>query len=75
MADRAFSDPAVNKAVLAHSAAGRFGTSLEIAEAVLWLCSGKASFRHYLVVDGGFLVGPNPAARWKGFGSRKRGTD
>jgi NAD(P)-dependent dehydrogenase (short-subunit alcohol dehydrogenase family) len=64
MADRAFSDPAVNKAVLAHHPIGRFGTSLEVAEAVLWMCSSKASFMtgHYIVLDGGFMVGPNPAA-------------
>jgi NAD(P)-dependent dehydrogenase (short-subunit alcohol dehydrogenase family) len=64
MADRAFADPVVNKAVLAHHPIGRFGTPLEVAEAVLWMCSSKASFMtgHYIVVDGGFLVGPNPNA-------------
>jgi NAD(P)-dependent dehydrogenase (short-subunit alcohol dehydrogenase family) len=64
MADRIFGDPAVNKAVLAHHPIGRFGTSLEVAEAVLWMCSSKSSFMtgHHIVLDGGFLVGPNPAA-------------
>lgn len=64
MAERAFGDPAANKAVLAHHPIGRFGKPLEIAEAVLWMCSSKASFMtgHYLVLDGGFLAGPNPNA-------------
>ena len=64
MSDRAFADPVVNRAVLAHHPIGRFGTPLEVAEAVLWMCSSKSSFMtgHYIVVDGGFLVGPNPAA-------------
>jgi NAD(P)-dependent dehydrogenase (short-subunit alcohol dehydrogenase family) len=64
MADRAFADPVISKAVLGHHPIGRFGTPLEVAEAVLWMCSSKASFMtgHYIVVDGGFLAGPNPAA-------------
>jgi NAD(P)-dependent dehydrogenase (short-subunit alcohol dehydrogenase family) len=39
---------------------GRIGTPREVAEAVLWLCSEKSSFMtgHYIVLDGGFLVGP-----------------
>ena len=37
---------------------GRIGQVDEVAEAVLWLCSGRASFvtGHSLVVDGGFTV-------------------
>jgi NAD(P)-dependent dehydrogenase (short-subunit alcohol dehydrogenase family) len=64
MADRAFADPVISKAVLGHHPIGRFGTPLEVAEAVLWMCSSKSSFMtgHYIVVDGGFLAGPNPAA-------------
>jgi len=64
MAERVFGEPAVNKAVLAHHPMGRFGTPREVSEAVLWLCSPKSSFMtgHYIVLDGGFLVGPNPAA-------------
>lgn len=62
MADRLFGDPEVGKRILAMHPIGRFGTALEIAEAVLWLCSDKSSFMtgHYIVLDGGFLVGPNP---------------
>jgi NAD(P)-dependent dehydrogenase (short-subunit alcohol dehydrogenase family) len=37
---------------------GRIGQVDEVADAVLWLCSGRASFvtGHTLVVDGGFTV-------------------
>jgi NAD(P)-dependent dehydrogenase (short-subunit alcohol dehydrogenase family) len=37
---------------------GRMGRVEEVAEAVLWLCSGKASFvtGHSLLVDGGFTA-------------------
>ena len=37
---------------------GRFGTTAEIAQAVLWLCSDDASFTtgHALAVDGGYLA-------------------
>jgi NAD(P)-dependent dehydrogenase (short-subunit alcohol dehydrogenase family) len=36
---------------------GRLGTSEEVAELVLWLCSAKASFvtGSYYPVDGGYL--------------------
>jgi NAD(P)-dependent dehydrogenase (short-subunit alcohol dehydrogenase family) len=63
MAERAFSDPEVSKRVLSMHPVGRFGKPMEIAEAVLWLCSDKSSFMtgHYIVLDGGMLAGPNPA--------------
>jgi NAD(P)-dependent dehydrogenase (short-subunit alcohol dehydrogenase family) len=37
---------------------GRFGKPEEIADAVVWLCSDKASFMtgHSLAIDGGFVV-------------------
>jgi NAD(P)-dependent dehydrogenase (short-subunit alcohol dehydrogenase family) len=37
---------------------GRLGRVEEVAEAVLWLCSDKASFvtGHSLIVDGGFTA-------------------
>ena len=40
---------------------GRFGEPLEVAEAVLWMCSSAAGFMtgQSLVLDGGFLAGPN----------------
>jgi len=62
MSDRAFADPEANKRVLALHPIGRFGKPMEVAEAVLWLCSSKSSFMtgHYIVLDGGMLVGPNP---------------
>jgi len=63
MAERAFGDPEVSKWVLAQHPISRFGKPLEIAEAVLWMCSEKASFMtgHYIVLDGGMRAGPNPA--------------
>ena len=63
MAERAFSDPEVSKRVLSMHPVGRFGKPMEIAEAVLWLCSDRSSFMtgHYMVLDGGMLAGPNPA--------------
>jgi NAD(P)-dependent dehydrogenase (short-subunit alcohol dehydrogenase family) len=64
MADRAFADPEVSKRILAQHPIGRFGKPIEIAEAVLWLCSDKSSFMtgHYITLDGGWLAGPNPNA-------------
>jgi len=61
MADRLFGAPAVHKQVLASHPIGRFGRSSEIAEGVLWMCSESASFMtgQSLVLDGGFLAGPN----------------
>jgi NAD(P)-dependent dehydrogenase (short-subunit alcohol dehydrogenase family) len=37
---------------------GRLGRVEEVADAVLWLCSGRASFvtGHSLIVDGGFTA-------------------
>jgi NAD(P)-dependent dehydrogenase (short-subunit alcohol dehydrogenase family) len=63
MADRAFADPAVNKWVLGLHPIGRFGRPMEIAEGVLWMCSERASFMtgQSMVLDGGFLAGPNAA--------------
>lgn len=64
MAERAFGDPEVNKRMLALHPIGRFGKPSEVAETVLWLCSGKSSFitGQYIGVDGGLLIGPNPNA-------------
>ena len=64
MAERAFGEPAVNKRMLSLHPLGRFGKPMEVAEAVLWLCSDKSSFTtgQYLGIDGGLLIGPNPNA-------------
>jgi NAD(P)-dependent dehydrogenase (short-subunit alcohol dehydrogenase family) len=62
MADRLFGGPEVQKWVLGLHPIGRFGQSLEVAEAVVWMCSSEASFMtgQSLVLDGGFLAGPAP---------------
>ena len=59
MAERLFSAPAVHKYLLDCHPVGRFGRPAEIADAVLWMCSERASFMtgQSLVLDGGFLAG------------------
>ena len=61
MASRLFGEPSVEKQILAMHALGRFGSPLEVAEAVVWMCSAKSSFMtgQYIVLDGGFLAGPH----------------
>jgi NAD(P)-dependent dehydrogenase (short-subunit alcohol dehydrogenase family) len=61
MGARLFGAPAVHKYVLSCHPIGRFGRPTEIAEAVVWMCSDRASFMtgQSLVLDGGFLAGPN----------------
>jgi NAD(P)-dependent dehydrogenase (short-subunit alcohol dehydrogenase family) len=61
MSDRIFGAPAVHKYVLSCHPIGRFGKAAEIAEAVVWMCSDRASFMtgQSLVLDGGFLAGQN----------------
>jgi NAD(P)-dependent dehydrogenase (short-subunit alcohol dehydrogenase family) len=62
MADRAYSQPEVNKFALGLHPMGRFGKPQEVSGAVLWMCSDAASFMtgQTLVLDGGLLAGPNP---------------
>jgi NAD(P)-dependent dehydrogenase (short-subunit alcohol dehydrogenase family) len=61
MADRIFRVPKLYKYVLSCHPIGRLGRPAEIAEAVLWMCSDRASFMtgQSLILDGGFLAGPN----------------
>ncbi|HEY2121945.1 MAG TPA: SDR family oxidoreductase [Candidatus Acidoferrum sp.] len=63
MSDRLFSVPAVNKITLALHPIGRFGKPAEVAEAVLFMLSDRASFMtgQSIVLDGGFLAGPSPS--------------
>ncbi len=62
MAERIFGEPEIRKHFIGMHPIGRFGTPMEVAEAVLWMCSDRASFMtgQSLVLDGGFLAGPNP---------------
>ena len=50
-------DPQHEARILEHTPVGRMGTSDEVAEAVVWLCSGAASVvtGHSMVIDGGLL--------------------
>jgi NAD(P)-dependent dehydrogenase (short-subunit alcohol dehydrogenase family) len=59
MADRIFRVPQIHKHVLSCHPIGRLGKPVEIAEAVVWMCSDRASFMtgETLVLDGGFLAG------------------
>ncbi len=62
MSERLFGAPEMNKFALGLHPIGRFGTPMEIAEAVLWMCSDRASFMtgQSLVLDGGMMAGPTP---------------
>ena len=62
MAKRLFGAPQIHKYVVGSHPIGRFARPSEIAEAVVWMCSDRASFMtgQSLVLDGGFLAGPNP---------------
>jgi len=62
MSDRTLRLPAARKYVVGCHPVGRLGTTTEIAEAVVWMCSSEAAFMtgHSLVLDGGFTAGPNP---------------
>jgi NAD(P)-dependent dehydrogenase (short-subunit alcohol dehydrogenase family) len=61
MGERLWGAPEAKKFALGLHPIGRFGTPMEIAEAVVWMCSDRASFMtgQSLVLDGGFLAGPN----------------
>lgn len=59
MAERAFNSPEIKQFMLGLHPIGRFGKPMEIAEAVLWMCSDRASFMtgQSLILDGGMLAG------------------
>ncbi len=61
MGERIFGAPEMKKYAIGLHPIGRFGTPMEVAEAVVWMCSERASFMtgQSLVLDGGFLAGPN----------------
>src|SRR5271165_3764167 len=59
MSERLFGAPHVHKYVLSCHPIGRFGKPAEVAEAVVWMCSDRASFMtgQSIVLDGGYLAG------------------
>ena len=61
MGERLFGAEEIKKFSLGLHPIGRFGRPMEVAEAVLWMCSERASFMtgQSLILDGGFLAGPN----------------
>ncbi|MGD0966396.1 MAG: SDR family oxidoreductase [Candidatus Acidiferrales bacterium] len=61
MAERVLRVRAVHKYILSCHPMGRFGRPAEVAQAVVWMCSDRASFMtgQSLVLDGGFLAGQN----------------
>lgn len=63
MAERLFGEPEVEKRMRGMHPIGRFGKPMEVAEAVLWMCSDRSSFMtgQSIVLDGGLLAGPSPA--------------
>ena len=64
MGERIFGGPEIKPYAVSLHPIGRFGKPMEIAEAVVWMCSDHASFMtgQSLVLDGGFLAGPNSPA-------------
>jgi NAD(P)-dependent dehydrogenase (short-subunit alcohol dehydrogenase family) len=61
MGERIFGGPEIRPYAVGLHPMGRFGKPMEVAEAVMWMCSDRASFMtgQSLVLDGGFLAGPN----------------
>jgi NAD(P)-dependent dehydrogenase (short-subunit alcohol dehydrogenase family) len=64
MGERIFGGPEIRPYAVSLHPLGRFGKPMEIAEAVVWMCSDRASFMtgQSLVLDGGFMAGINPPA-------------
>ena len=65
MGDRIFGAPDVKPVMESFHALGRFGRPMEVAEAVLWMCTDRASFMtgQSLILDGGLLAGRGPGVR------------
>src|SRR5712692_6269996 len=65
MVERIFGEPEFRKYALGLHPIGRFGTPMEVAEAVVWMCSDRASFMtgQSLVLDGPFLPASCASAR------------
>jgi NAD(P)-dependent dehydrogenase (short-subunit alcohol dehydrogenase family) len=65
MAERAFGGIKGHDPVRLMHPLGRFGKPMEVAEAVVWMCSDHASFMtgQSLVLDGGLLAGVRPQAQ------------
>ena len=61
MSDRTLRFPTAHKFAVSCHPMGRLGKPAEVAEAVLWMCSERASFMtgQVLGLDGGFLAGPS----------------
>lgn len=61
MGERIFGQPEMKRFARGLHPVGRLGKPREVAEAVLGMCSDRASFMtgQSLVLDGGFLAGPN----------------
>lgn len=59
--ERLFGAPPVHKYVVSCHPIGHFGRPMEVAEAVVWMCSDRASFitGQSLALDGSFLAGQN----------------
>jgi NAD(P)-dependent dehydrogenase (short-subunit alcohol dehydrogenase family) len=62
MSDRTLRVPAAYQFAVSCQPMGRLGKAIEVAEAVVWMCSDRASFMtgQVLSLDGGFLAGRNP---------------
>jgi len=65
MAERAFGGLQGNDAVRLMHPLGRLGKPMEVAEAVVWMCSDQSSFMtgQSLVLDGGLLAGVRPQVK------------
>jgi NAD(P)-dependent dehydrogenase (short-subunit alcohol dehydrogenase family) len=72
MGERIFGAADVRPVMEAMHPLGRFGKPMEVAEAVLWMCSERASFMtgQSLILDGGLLAGRGPGVAASATASR-----